>query len=972
MKLNVVSPIKLGTSEIINNSKILPSAADPKILNLVPIINPSLHWIPGIYMLDHPFCPNIVKIGSSTNIGRRIRDSCYTTMFPEDKMPKLLGYFRVEGYDTIEEVVFLERAIHRNLNIRRISPNRELFMNVTPLDVSMIIRSYALTISQDRTPVPSKSDQNCQIDHVEMRNPVEHVYSVNLIPLNHQTAIIDSLKNYFEPTSHHSKRGKLILPCGYGKMYISLFFLRDIAQESKVVIILVPSLILSGQFYEVSMTILSNWTITQYDGENKNIILSERIKNLVICTYQSAYKLIPLIPMEKVSYIIYDEAHRTCVASKRIDEYSLFRDTIDLFPTANKLFMTATEKIVTCVEDITVPTIVDTNEKDEESLGETLTTGDIYFSMDNPQIYGETIYHRNFDQAVEEGTISDYRLAVCVQDDNPVAVIRTGFTELGLCHLLTYSNTCENARALCTALQSCVLLQSLNIEAYYLDGTYKENERKDVLRRFEQSRCGILCSVKVLQEGISLPYVDSIYFVEPRCSEIDIVQMVGRALRVHKDKTLATILLPRTMLKYGQILKTLVIMDNRLKTDTGIKRRLIELSGTITHGTNGGVVIGSMLNNVKLQLLKRGEGLWNYKYNLCLEWEQLNPEKIIPGELNFKDINIGVWLANQKSIYKNQLKGQKHGRNIFLADDQIGILNSLFTWREYVKIIEIYGGNKWEMKFSACIQWEREHPDTSISCSESYQGINIGIWLDSCKRSWFKHKNGKYVGRYAPLSLEQNNKLNMLFSWRTRVEKFEQGDPWNVYYGLCVEWEKEHHNNVISSTQEYNNVKIGSWLNKRKGIWMKQRTGVPYKNRKSISEDQIKMLSELYTWKVWISEINLHKRKGDWMGKFQVCLEWEQLNYGKTIVQSLTFKDINIGYWLNTQKNIYSKQLMGDVYIGSKLLSQEQINLLDQLYTWRKWLISRYPNLPQLREISFIDATTGPIHKMSLNIIKSK
>ena len=909
------------------------------MLTLVPIKNMSLQGVPGIYMLNHPFYPNTVKIGSSTNIGRRIKDSCYTTMFLEKDIPKLLDYFRVEGYETKDEVLYLERAIQRTLISRRITPNRELFVNVTPLDVSNIIKSYGLIISQDRTPL------NVQPD------PIIEIPENDLAPLNHQIPIINSLREYFtSPSDDQNKRGKLILPCGYGKMYISLFLLRDIVPENKIAVVLVPSLTLSDQFYGVAVGILQGWTITQYDGKNNTIILPEHIKNLVICTYQSIHKLTPLISVERVSYIIYDEAHRTCVTSKGVNDYSLFRDTINLFPTANKLFMTATEKIIICSEGL--ETVKDDKDEeipihdidDEEIPIHDINDEDIdysennrysYYSMDNPQIYGETIYSKGFDQAVEERTISDYRLAVCSQDDNPIAVIRTGFSELGFHHLLTYSNTCNNARLLCTALQSCQHIKSLGINVYYLDGQHTESQRKDILKQFEQSQYGILCSVKVLQEGISLPYVDSVYFAEPKSSEIDIVQMIGRALRLHKGKALATILLPRTMLKYGQILKTLVMMDNRLKSDNGIKRRLIELPGIMIRGNNEGLIVGSVLNNVKLQLLKRGEGLWQYKYNLCLEWEQLNPDSAIPSKLIFKDVEIGTWLVNNRSVYQKQLKGERCGKCAFLTDAQIRLLNNLRTWNKYMEVVMNFGGNKWEMKFNTCLQWENEYPNATISSKESYQEINIGRWIAKCKSVWFNQRNGKDLKGLSPLSQEQLNKLNLLLTWRKYLEREHS---WEIKFELCMEFELQHPNTIISSKEEYAQIKIGNWLSNQKTIWSRQKNGESVRDRKLLSSDQLEKLFKLYSWNNWISKLDPRKRIGDWTGKYSACIEYETIHPNIMIHQDDKFNGINIGDWLAGVKAIYSKQVIGEKYGNRTSLSEEQIILLNQLHTWREWL----------------------------------
>src|ERR1019366_2968657 len=45
-------------------------------------------------------------------------------------------------------------------------------------------------------------------------------------------------------------------------------------------------------------------------------------------------------------------------------------------------------------------------------------------------------------------------------------------------------------------------------------------------------------------EGIDVPALDGVAFIDPRRSEVDIVQAVGRAIRLAEDKTIGTIVIP--------------------------------------------------------------------------------------------------------------------------------------------------------------------------------------------------------------------------------------------------------------------------------------------------------------------------------------------------------------------------------------------------------------------------------------------
>jgi predicted helicase len=60
----------------------------------------------------------------------------------------------------------------------------------------------------------------------------------------------------------------------------------------------------------------------------------------------------------------------------------------------------------------------------------------------------------------------------------------------------------------------------------HLDGTCRAKKRKSVIDTFSNNKKGIITSSRVLNEGVNIPIVDSICFVEPRTSSIDIIQCV--------------------------------------------------------------------------------------------------------------------------------------------------------------------------------------------------------------------------------------------------------------------------------------------------------------------------------------------------------------------------------------------------------------------------------------------------------------
>ena len=53
-----------------------------------------------------------------------------------------------------------------------------------------------------------------------------------------------------------------------------------------------------------------------------------------------------------------------------------------------------------------------------------------------------------------------------------------------------------------------------------------------------------MANVRCLSEGVDVPTLDGIVFIDPKGSETDIIQAVGRAIRKADDKHIGTILIP--------------------------------------------------------------------------------------------------------------------------------------------------------------------------------------------------------------------------------------------------------------------------------------------------------------------------------------------------------------------------------------------------------------------------------------------
>jgi len=405
-------------------------------------------------------------------------------------------------------------------------------------------------------------------------------------PYEFQTKMIGGVLEGFRKHD----RGKLIAACGTGKTLVALWVTEEM--KSQEVLFIAPSLALIKQTLEswadqskeafsylcicsdpsvaeevdsgdISLVDLNVPVTTSADLVSDYLSQEQGVnKRILFCTYQSLDVLAEALrdlPDYCFDIAVFDEAHRTA-GTKISGLFSLGLDDQNI-RAEKRLFMTATERLVR-------PWIV----KRAEELDR------IVFSMDNEEEYGPLFYRFNFGEAIKNEVISDYRILVAgvkekeiydlidrnrllvnVEEDSREyfttaqnifrqIMLTKAMKESPIRKVITFHSTIKNAKAFIDGLSESDLNLSqvfektwpgLELDSVYLDhinGSMSSGERKERLDQFEEENYGVVSNARCLTEGVDVPIVDSIYFVNPKNSLIDIVQACGRALRKPKSK----------------------------------------------------------------------------------------------------------------------------------------------------------------------------------------------------------------------------------------------------------------------------------------------------------------------------------------------------------------------------------------------------------------------------------------------------
>ncbi|MGE8286515.1 MAG: DEAD/DEAH box helicase [Stenotrophomonas sp.] len=276
--------------------------------------------------------------------------------------------------------------------------------------------------------------------------------------------------------------------------------------------------------------------------------------------------------------IVCDEAHRTTGVTLSGEDESAFMRVHkpDFLVAKRRLYMTATPKIYA-----------------EESKSKADEAGAEIASMDDETKFGPEFHRLGFGEAVSQGLLADYKVMVLAVDEKSVTktfqsqladknkelnlddVVKIVGCWNGLSKRLATTdgdNTAQldphpmrRAVAFAKDIKSSKHLAQLfpevvdqyvdgsdddllRCEVQHVDGTYNvllRNQKLDWLKaESEGNTCRILSNARCLSEGVDVPALDAVLFLNPRDSVVDVVQSVGRVMRRAEGKKYGYIILP--------------------------------------------------------------------------------------------------------------------------------------------------------------------------------------------------------------------------------------------------------------------------------------------------------------------------------------------------------------------------------------------------------------------------------------------
>jgi superfamily II DNA or RNA helicase len=581
-------------------------------------------------------------------------------------------------------------------------------------------------------------------------------------------------------------RGQVLMACGTGKTLVARFLHDELSSTRTLV--LVPSLSLLKQSLREWLSVgsfeylavCSDESVTPDEADavvgstselglpvttdpaQISSFLQRRSGGVVFATYQSSPRIAVAMTdgTPWFDLVVADEAHRC--AGPEAGPFATVLDHGEI-RARKRVFMTATPRYFT-------------GRVKRAGAGADWEVT----SMDDEDKFGPVLHQLSFAEAIEQGLLSDYQVVVVgvtdssyrdmaergafvTTDGEVVTDARTLARQIGLLRairnhdlhrVVSFHSRIRNASRFATSMVSLATMVPGELRptgefwAEHVSGEMTSGERElrlNRLRAIADDACGVLTNARCLAEGVDVPTLDGVAFIDPRRSQIDIVQAVGRAIRRADDKTIGTIIVPvfvddatdavdalesSEFDRVWEVVRALRGHDSVLGEELDECRRQLGRRGSLGHVPSKIVLdlparVGDdFLRSFNSLLVTSTTSRWEFFFGLLEGFADREGTARVPGDHLEQGYRLGQWVGVQRSMFG---KGRLRSERASLLAELPG-----WVWNENNAL--------WDHGYLILAQYVEREGHALVPNGHVEDGHRLGSWVTSQRSRHRQHQ----------------------------------------------------------------------------------------------------------------------------------------------------------------------------------------------------------------------------------------
>jgi superfamily II DNA/RNA helicase len=513
----------------------------------------------------------------------------------------------------------------------------------------------------------------------------------------------------------------------------------------------------------------------------------------------------------------------------------------------------------------------------------------VYLSATIDEHHGFKFYKKDIREMIEKGYLCDYTINIPIFAEDPTNLSVCKYLIKNYRNIIVYCNSQKDGKAINKLMNSI-----MNNCSEYIDCNTSKKKRNDTISRYKSGKLPFLVNVKILVEGFDAPITKGVCFMSLPSSGTTLIQIIGRALRLHPEKKMANVILPFSKMEDENPISN--FMKVMAKNDSSIYKSYKEkkLGGyfdieNIVEDDECDIDEDLMKDiDIKYELifdsigkLKNKEEIWIKRLEQVKKYIDKNKKR--PSK-HYEDKEIkflGCWISHQQINYKTKEQIMKDDMiyntwTNFINDDKYKeyFLDNNTMWFNTLELLKSY------------IDKNKKRPSTHDKDKEIK---SLGVWVGT------QQKNYKTKEQIMKDDMIYNTWTNFI-NYSKYKEHFHNNTMWFNTLELLKSYIDKNKKRPSTHDKDLQIKQFGQWIHTQ------QKN---YKIKEHIMKD-----NTIYnTWNDFIND-DMYKEyfldnNTTWYNTLELVKSYIDMNKKRPYSIDKYTKDKQLSKWISHQQQNY-------------------------------------------------------------------